>query len=101
MSRHEAAPGPKKPATIKTIARALGLSPSTVSRALNGDPMVRAETTRRIAETAGSLGYRRDLRGVNLRTGRTFALCAIARDSGARVSSHESAKTISPCPMPK
>lgn len=48
-----------------------------MSRALQGDPAVTAETRHRVVETADQLGYRRDLRGVNLRTGRTFTLCAI------------------------
>lgn len=67
----------RRPATIKTIARALSLSPSTVSRGLHGDSSVTAETRARILEAADRLDYRRDLRGVNLRTGRTFTLCAV------------------------
>lgn len=71
------AAGKGRPATIKTIAEALSLSPSTVSRGLQGDTSVTAKTRARILEAAYRLAYRRDLRGVNLRTGRTFTLCAI------------------------
>ncbi len=67
----------RRPPTIKTIAAALSLSPSTVSRGLQGDPAVTAQTRARIVEAAEQLGYRRDFRGVNLRTGRTFMLCAV------------------------
>lgn len=67
----------RRPATIKTIAKALSLSPSTVSRALHGDPSVTERTRAKIASTAEQLGYSRDFRGVNLRTGKTFTLCAI------------------------
>jgi LacI family transcriptional regulator len=67
----------RKPATIKTIAATLSLSPSTVSRALQGDPSVTARTRTRILEVAEQQGYRRDFRGVNLRTGKTFTLCAV------------------------
>lgn len=66
----------KKPATIKTIADRLNLSPATVSRALRNDKLVRPETIKRVQETAKQLNYRRDFRGVNLRTGKTFTLCA-------------------------
>jgi LacI family transcriptional regulator len=67
----------RRPATIKTIAKALSLSPSTVSRALQGDPSVTERTRAKILATAEQQGYRRDFRGVNLRTGKTFTLCAV------------------------
>src|ERR1044071_5039907 len=67
----------RKPANIKTIATELGLSISTVSRALKGDALVTAETRNRVNEVAVRLGYRRDFRGVNLRTGKTYTLCAL------------------------
>lgn len=68
---------PHRPATLKTIAETLGLSISTVSRALQGDPSVTARTRGRIIEASQKLGYVRDFRGVNLRTGKTFTLCAV------------------------
>jgi DNA-binding LacI/PurR family transcriptional regulator len=46
------------PASIKDIARALGISHSTVSRALRDSPLVRAETAAEIKEKAYALGYR-------------------------------------------
>ncbi|MEO6012716.1 MAG: LacI family DNA-binding transcriptional regulator [Devosia sp.] len=67
----------RKPATIKTVASDLGLSIATVSRALKGDDLVTEETRARVNESATRLGYRRDFRGVNLRTGRTYTLCAL------------------------
>ena len=70
-------PASRKPANIKTIATELGLSISTVSRALKGDALVTAETRTRVSEAALRLGYRRDFRGVNLRTGKTYTLCAL------------------------
>ena len=77
MSTAEKPPVRRKPATIKTIAKDLGLSISTVSRALQQDAVVKPETRQLINEAADRLGYRRDFRGVNLRTGRTFTLCAL------------------------
>ncbi|MGV3490757.1 MAG: substrate-binding domain-containing protein [Devosia sp.] len=67
----------RRTATIKTVAQALMISPSTVSRALRGDPQVTAKTRLKIIETAERLGYRRNVQGANLRTGRTLTLCAI------------------------
>jgi LacI family transcriptional regulator len=43
--------------TSWTVARAAGVSQSTVSRALRGDPRVREETRRRVDEAARRLGY--------------------------------------------
>jgi DNA-binding LacI/PurR family transcriptional regulator len=43
--------------TIKDIARKLGLSPSTVSRALNDHPDISRETKRRVQETADAFDY--------------------------------------------
>lgn len=50
------------------IARELGLSKSTVSRALSGDSSnVKEETMKRIVETARRMGYQRNELAVNLR----------------------------------
>lgn len=46
--------------TIKDIAKAVGVSASTVSRALSGSPLVNDETRRRIINVARSLGYERN-----------------------------------------
>lgn len=54
--------------TILDIARELGISKSTVSRALSGDTSnVKAATIERILETAHRMGYRRNEMAVNLR----------------------------------
>ena len=66
----------RRTADLKSIAEELGLSISTVSRALKGDPKVTPGTQARVNEAADRLGYRRNMRGVNLRTGKTFTLCA-------------------------
>jgi len=46
--------------TIKDIARELGVSPATVSLALNNSPMIGALTTRRVKEAAFRMGYVRN-----------------------------------------
>jgi DNA-binding LacI/PurR family transcriptional regulator len=50
--------GKSRPVSIKDIARALGVSHSTVSRALRDSPLVRAETVSEIKQKAYALGYR-------------------------------------------
>lgn len=55
--------------TIKDIAAELGISKSTVSRALNGDVKnVSKETLQKIVDTATKMGYRRNELAVNLRS---------------------------------
>jgi DNA-binding LacI/PurR family transcriptional regulator len=46
--------------TIEDIARQLGLSPSTVSRALNDSPLISERTRQRVRAAAEALGYRRN-----------------------------------------
>ena len=43
--------------TVKTLARKAGVSPATVSLALNGDPRVAAKTRGKISRLAGKLKY--------------------------------------------
>lgn len=64
--------------TIMDIARELGLSKSTVSRALSGDSVnVSSETARLILDTARRMGYRRNEMAVNLRRQSTHTVGVI------------------------
>src|SRR5687767_1509808 len=44
--------------SILQVARRVGVSHSTVSRALAGDPRITADTAERVREAAAALGYR-------------------------------------------
>jgi LacI family transcriptional regulator len=48
---------PASKVTIKDIARELGISPSTVTRALAGSSRIKAETVRRVRQKADAMGY--------------------------------------------
>jgi DNA-binding LacI/PurR family transcriptional regulator len=57
--------------SIKDIARAAGVSHSTVSRALSDSPLVKAETKARIQRLAREMGYSPDARARSLVSGQT------------------------------
>lgn len=59
---------------LKQLAEHLGLSQTTVSRALNGYPEVGAETRRRVDEAARKLGYRPNPYAMRLATGQAKAI---------------------------
>lgn len=60
--------------TLRTVAQSLGLSVTTVSRALKEGPEVHSDTIAIVKEAASRLGYRPNLGGINLRTGKTHAI---------------------------
>lgn len=74
------APRGKVPATIYDVARATGVSPSTVSRALNKPGRLSASTERRIREAAAELGYRINPMARALPTGKTGTLALLVSD---------------------
>ena len=65
------------PVTIKEIARMLGVSKSTVSRALTRQADVNAETRRKVLELAQKLNYEPNALALNLRHKRTNTLGVI------------------------
>ena len=64
---------------LKDLAEHLGLSQTTVSRALNGYPEVNEATRRRVAEAANLLGYRPNASALRLATGRAGAIGLVLR----------------------
>ncbi len=59
---------------LKELSSHLGLSQTTVSRALNGYPEVNEATRRRVREAAATHGYRPSTRAKGLATGRSFTI---------------------------
>ena len=59
---------------LKELAAKLGLSPTTVSRALNGYPEVNAATRDRVVAAASRHNYRPNARAIRLATGRALAV---------------------------
>ena len=60
------------------VAAEAGVSQSTVSRALAGDPVVSEATRLRVAEAARKLNYYVDNNAARLRTGKTGTLAVVA-----------------------
>ncbi|MBN8822042.1 MULTISPECIES: LacI family DNA-binding transcriptional regulator [unclassified Spirosoma] len=60
--------------TIIDIARELGISKSTVSRALTGHPNVNAKTRQRVLDMAAQVDYQRNQLAISLLTNRTSTI---------------------------
>jgi LacI family transcriptional regulator len=63
--------GKQSETTIHDIARKLNIAASTVSRALNNNPIISEPTRRLIERTAREMGYRPNIMAANFRTRRT------------------------------
>jgi len=59
---------------LKELAQKLGLSPTTVSRALNGYPEVNEATRERVMAAAKEYNYHPNTRAIRLATGRAMAV---------------------------
>lgn len=64
---------------LKDLAEHLGLSQTTVSRALNGYPEVKASTREMVVEAAARLGYRANASARRLATGRSGSVGFVLR----------------------
>lgn len=65
--------------TIKDVAKAAGVSPTTVSHALNGKGIVRRETVERIEHIAAEVGYRPSPLAQGLQNSRLGLLALVIR----------------------
>jgi LacI family transcriptional regulator len=68
---------PRKPVTIRDVARKAGVSPGTVSRAVNESPLVNDETRKRILAVVEELNYTPNLIARRLSTGKTLTIAVI------------------------
>ena len=79
--------------TIRDVAKAAGVSVSTVSRALNGYQDVNEKTRRRIQETSRQLGYipNQSAKNLSSKTAKNVALLisGIATEEIGRASCRE------------
>ncbi len=66
--------------TIQDIAQIMGISGSTVSRALRDDPRISEKVIRDVKSTAVQLGYVPNIAASNLRKGKTKLIGLIVRD---------------------
>ena len=78
MSRSE------RSATVGDVARHAGVSPGTVSKALNGRGQLRQETRDRVLRAAQELGFQPNLLAQGLLTGRTYTVGVLTTDSIGR-----------------
>ncbi len=76
-------------ATIKEIAKACGVSPATVSKALNNYPDIGAETAAMVRETARELGYFPNSAARALKTNHTNNLGVLFIDKMGSGLGHE------------
>jgi len=67
----------KSKATLKQIAKELGVSVSTVSKALNGSPEISDPTKQRVQEYAKLKNYKPNVIGLNLKNRRTKTIGVI------------------------
>lgn len=73
-TQRAAGAGRQSRVTIADVAERLGVTKSTVSRALNGYPDIAERTRLRVARAADALGYRPLVHAQAIRTGRTRSL---------------------------
>lgn len=76
----------RRPATLRDVARAAGVSVATVSKALNDQGRMTAETRARIREVARVLGFRPNGLAQSLLRNRSFTVGLLTNDTYGRFS---------------
>lgn len=72
------------PPTVRDVAQLAGVSPGTVSKALNGRGQLREETRQRVQDAAEKLGFRPNQLARSLTEGRTYTVGVLTSDSFGR-----------------
>lgn len=80
--------------TIKDVALAAGVSPSTVSHAFSGRRVISEETKERVFAAATRLGYSADPNARSMRTGRSEMIGLVLRPRFAATGAPESSETF-------
>jgi LacI family transcriptional regulator len=70
--------------TVHDVAERAGVSPGTVSKALNGRGQLRPETRRRVVAAAEELGFHANMLARSLLEGRTYTVGVLTTDSFGR-----------------
>lgn len=70
--------------TVRDVAQLAGVSPGTVSKALNGQGQLREETRQRVQEAAEKLRFRPNQVARSLAEGRTYTVGMLTSDSFGR-----------------
>ncbi|PXA78931.1 LacI family transcriptional regulator [Auritidibacter sp. NML120779] len=84
----------RRPPTIKDVAAAAGVSPSTVSHAFSGRRTISKATQKRVVEAAENLGYHPNPHARSMRTGRTEMIGLILRPHVSRSGSLQTHETF-------
>ena len=95
--RKKSGPHNEGKVTLKTIAEHLGLTPGTVSAALNNSPAARSipqQTKNRIIEAARALNYRPNFFARTLRLKRTYTIGVIAEEIGDLIEGRPSNELV-------
>ncbi|MFJ6894455.1 LacI family DNA-binding transcriptional regulator [Streptomyces hokutonensis] len=84
-SSQDQTPGPVDPSrrrrpTLTDVAAMAGVSVSTVSRALDGNPRIPGETRQKVVEAATALGFRRNISARSLRTQSSMLVGVVVPD---------------------
>ena len=80
-----------KEVTIYDIAAELDISSATVSRALQGNPLVKEKTRKLVSDTAAKMGYRQNRFASSLRNQKTYVIGVVVQ----RINSNFIASVIS------
>jgi DNA-binding LacI/PurR family transcriptional regulator len=70
----------KKPTTMRDVARSAGVSVATVSRALDGSPLVTEETAFAVKQAVTELGFVPNISARTLKYGQSYAIGVIVPD---------------------
>jgi DNA-binding LacI/PurR family transcriptional regulator len=86
-STQDHTPGPVDPSrrrrpTLNDVAAMAGVSVSTVSRALDGNPRIPADTRQKVVEAATAMGFRRNISARSLRTQSSMLIGVVVPDIG-------------------